>query len=200
MGTASSKKFIKQNSGVLTEEAALVDSAGVADANRIPALNSSGVLDPTIVNSKTSSAGAGDSGKLPALDASGRLDSSFMPSGIGADTKQIEASEALAAGDLVNIHDSTGPRCRKADATTQGKRAHGFVLSAVTLGAMATVYFEGANTAVTGLTAGDVYLSTTAGLPTNTPPSASGNLVQPVGVAVSTTEMNFEAQRGIVLA
>jgi hypothetical protein len=57
MGTASTKKFIKNNAGTLTEEAALLTSAGAGDANKVPALNASGVLDSTIVNSKTTSAG-----------------------------------------------------------------------------------------------------------------------------------------------
>jgi hypothetical protein len=74
-----------------------------------------------------------------------------MPTGIGADTASITASEALAAGDLVNIYDSTGAKCRKADASTSGKEAHGFVLAAVESAASATVYFEGSNTQVTGI-------------------------------------------------
>jgi hypothetical protein len=200
MGTASSKKFIKNVTGTLTEEAALTTSAGAGDADKLPALNASGVLDLTIVNGKTTSAGAGDSGKLPALDASGRLDSSFMPVGIGADTAAITASEALAAGDLVNIWSSTGAKVRKADATTAGKEAHGFVLSAVSSAATATVYFEGTNTAVTGLTPGPQFLTTTAGTASVTAPTGSGNVVQRVGVATSATALNFEGGVPIVLA
>lgn len=136
-------KYIKNNAGQLTEESALTTSAGAGDSGKIPALNASGVLDSTIVNSKTSSAGAGDSGKVVALDGAGRIDSTMMPVGIGADTASITASEALAAGDLVNIWNSTGAKARKADATVAGKEAHGFVLASVSNGASATVYFEG---------------------------------------------------------
>jgi hypothetical protein len=193
-------KYLSNNAGTLTEVGAVQTSAGVADAGKIPALSASGTLDPTVVNSKTSSAGAGDAGKLPALDGSGRLDTTFMPAGIGADTKIIVASEALAAGDFVNVWNSTGAKARKADATAAGKEAHGFVLSAVSNGANATVYFEGPNTAVSGQTPGPVYLSTTAGLATATAPSASGNVVQRLGVAVDTTEINFEGSQPIVLA
>ena len=201
MGTASTKKIIKNTAGTLTEEAALLTSAGAGDADRIPALNASGVLDATIVNSKTTSAGAEDSGKLPALDAAGRLDTSFMPTGIGADTSSIVSSENLAAGDLVNIWNNTGTaNVRKADATVAGKEAHGFVLSAVTSPAAATVYFEGSNTGVTGLTPGPQFLSTTAGLCTATAPSAAGNVVQRVGLATSATSINFEAGTPVVLA
>ena len=200
MGTASTKKIIKNTAGTLTEEAALLTSAGAGDAGRIPALNASGVLDATIVNSKTTSAGAGDSGKLPALDAAGKLDNSFMPTGIGADTASIVTSEDLAAGNLVNIYDVAGtPTARKADATTD-KRAHGFVLAAVTAPAAATVYFEGSNTGVTGLTAGTQFLATTAGLCTTTAPSGAGNIVQGVGVATAAGVLNFEAGEVLVLA
>lgn len=200
MGTASAKKFIKNNAGALTEEAALTTSAGAADADKVPALNASGVLDASIVNSKTTSAGAGDSGKVVALDGAGRIDSTMMPVGIGADTATITASEALAAGDFVNVWDSTGAKVRKADATVAGKEAHGFVLSAVSNGNPATVYFEGANTGVTGQTPGRVFLAATAGLATATAPSGSGNVVQRIGFATSATSINFQSQTPVVLA
>lgn len=200
MGTASTKKFIKNNAGTLTEEAALTTSAGAADADKIPALNASGVLDATIVNAKATSAGAGDAGKVVQLDGAGRIDATMMPVGIGADTAIIQASENLAAGDFVNVHNSAGARVRKADATTAGKEAHGFVLSAVSSAANATVYFEGTNTAVTGQTPGGVFLATTAGGATGTAPSASGNVVQKLGVAISATAINFERGEPIVLA
>lgn len=103
MGTASTTKFIKNSSGQLTEQAALTTSAGAGDAQALVALNASGVLDASIVNSKASSAGAGDAGKVVALDGSGRIDNTMMPVGIGADTATITASEALSAGDFVNI-------------------------------------------------------------------------------------------------
>ena len=141
----------------------------------------------------TASAGAGDAGKIPALDAAGRLDQSMMPVGIGADTASIVTSENLAAGDYVNVWNNTGAfNVRKADASTAGKEAHGFVLAAVTAPAAATVYFEGPNTQVSGQTPGKVFLSTTPGLGTATAPSASGNVVQQIGVATSATVVNFE--------
>ncbi len=146
------------------------------------------------------SAGAGNAGDLVSLDDSGRIDNSMMPVGIGADTATITASETLAAGDWVNVWDNSGAKVRKADATTAGKEAHGFVLSAVTSGNPATVYFEGTNTQVTGQTPGPVYLQTTAGTGGATIPSASGNVVQHIGVAVSATAVSFEAQPPVTLA
>jgi hypothetical protein len=113
----------------------------------------------------------------------------------------ITASEALAAGDLVNVWNSTGAKVRKADASVAGKEAHGFVLAAVSSAASATVYFEGTDTQVTGQTPGVVYLSaTTPGLATTTPPSGTGQVVQRVGFATSATAINFQSLPPVVLA
>ena len=146
------------------------------------------------------SAGAGNAGDLVSLDDSGRIDNSMMPVGIGADTSTISASETLAAGDWVNVWNNSGAKVRKADATTAGKEAHGFVLAAVTSGNPATVYFEGTNTQVSGQTPGPVFLQTTAGVGGPTVPSASGNVVQQIGVAVSATAVNFERSVPVTLA
>lgn len=217
--------FLKQVSGVLTEESTIATSAGAGDAAKVPQLNGSGVLDLTITNGKNTSAGAGDAGKLAALNASGILDDTItnasatsaanklvkmdgtgriamgvLPVGVGADTKGIQASENLAAGDFVNVHNSGGARVRKADAGTN-KPAHGFVLAAVTSGNTATVYFEGANTQVSGKTPGAVqFLSATPGTSTETAPTTATHLVQNLGIAVSATEINFEPQQPITLA
>lgn len=147
------------------------------------------------------SAGAANAGDIPALDDTGRLDNSMMPVGIGADTAALDASEGLGAGDWINVwNDGGAAKVRKADATTAGKEANGFVLAAVTSGNPATVYFEGTNTQVTGQTPGPVYLQTTAGTGGATIPSASGNVVQQIGVAVSATAVNFERNAPVVLA
>lgn len=202
MGTASTTKFIKNNAGVLTEEAALTTSAGAGDANKVPALNASGVLDATIINAKATSSGAGDAGKVAQLDGSGRLDASLMPVGIGADTASIAASEALAAGDLVNVWNDAGTaKVRKADGGVAGKEAHGFVLAAVASAAQAAVYFEGTNTQCTGLTPGTQFLSaTTPGKTVTAAPTGTGKVVQRVGFALSATALNFDGCDPIVLA
>lgn len=148
-----------------------------------------------------SSAGAANAGDLVALDDTGRLHNSMMPVGIGADTASLVASEALAAGDWISVWNDTGTaKMRKADATVAGKEADGFVLAAVTSGASGTAYFEGTNTQVTGQTPGAVYLQTTAGTGGATIPSASGNVVQRLGTAVSATAVNFERGAPVVLA
>jgi hypothetical protein len=147
------------------------------------------------------SAGAADADKIPQLDSTGRLHSSLMPIGIGADTQVIVASEALAAGDFINCYNSTGAKVRKADAATPGKEAHGFVIAAVASAGNATVYFEGTNTQVAGQTPGLVFLSaTTPGQGTTTPPSTAGQIVQQIGLATSATTINFQFQQPITLA
>lgn len=145
------------------------------------------------------SAGAGDSGKIPSLDGSGKLDLSFMPSGVGGDTRTVTAGETLAAGNLIYL-DST-PEAFKADANSDSKAAIGFVLSGITAAATGTAYFgSGMITGLSSLTPGaKYYLSTTPGGITTTKPSGAGDIIQQIGVAVSTTELYFEPQDAILL-
>lgn len=165
-------KYLYNNAGQITEKAAIQASTGATDA-----------------------------GKIPALDANGKIDQTMMPTGMGADVQILPATEALAAGDFVNVWDNAGvASVRKADATVAGKEAHGFVLGAFASGASATVYFEGTNNAVTGQTAGPVFLSATAGQAVSAAPSGSGNVVQRIGFATSATTINFQSQTPIVLA
>lgn len=166
-------KYLRNNSGTITETATVVTSAG-----------------------------SGDADKIPNLDSNGRLDSSFMPTGIGADTQVVTASEALAAGDLVNVWNSAGSfRVRKADASASGKEAHGFVLASVLISGSATVYFEGSDNVLSSLVGGVYYLSASvAGTITATAPSGTGQVVQRVGFASSATTLNFQSEVPIVLA
>lgn len=138
------------------------------------------------------SAGAASEGAIPALDANGKLDSTLMPAGLGADSQAMVASETIANGDFVNIWSDAGAfKIRKADATNQAKEAHGYVLVGGAATATLTMFFDDPNTAVTGQVPGDVYLSATVpGKSTATIPTASGNIVQRVGVAVSATNVH----------
>lgn len=178
--------------------AAIPTSSGVADAEKIVATNASGVLDDTLLNAATSGAS-----KVLKTKPDGTIDESVLPTGVGADVKNVVASEALAAGDLVNIWNDGGTeKVRKADATAEGKEAVGFVKSAFTSAATAAVYLEGRITGLSGLTPGArQYLSAaSAGRPTATAPNSAGNVVQFVGVAVSATEIDFEAGEPITVA
>lgn len=153
-------------------------------------------------NAINSSAGAGDAGKIPKLDGAGTLPISMLPAGVGAEVLTVTTSEAMSAGDFVNLWNSTGLKARKADATTAGKEAHGFVISAFGSAASATVYLPSqVNTGVTGKTVGaKQWLSTTPGQSTETAPSATGNVSQQLGVAYSATGILFQPLLAITVA
>lgn len=167
------KKFLRQVNGVVTEAYGTQSSAGAANAGDIVALD--------------------DTGKLPA---------SMLPPGIGADTALITASEALAAGAWVNLYSNGGAfAVRNADASGGvAKQAHGFVLASVASGAQATVYFEGSNNQVSGMTPGDVWLSATPGVGSATVPTSAAYIAQKLGVATAATVVNAEIDSPIVLA
>lgn len=148
------------------------------------------------------STGASSAGAIPALDSTGRLDATMMPVGIGATVVVVPLTEAAAAGDFINLFENAGvPSGRLANATNDTKPAHGFVMSAVAANASAVVYVDGENTVLTGLSTGArYYLSTSPGKATATPPSASGNIVQLLGVACNKTTIGFTQDMPIVLA
>lgn len=144
----------------------------------------------------TTSAGAADANKVIQTDSTGKVDESILPDGIGADVESCTASEALSAGNLVNIYDNGGTlSCRKADASGgRAKAADGFVKAAVSSGQTASVYRTGTVTGLTGLTVGAEYWlsGTTAGGVQLPPiPTATGYIAQSVGKAKSATELMF---------
>lgn len=108
--------------------------------------------------------------------------------------QSITTTEALAAGDICNIYSTGGNiRVRKANATDLTKPANGFVRSAALSGAAARVRFVGqVVTGLAGLTPGATYFLHTAGGAVNlAAPSADGNGVQEVGLALSATTLLF---------
>lgn len=142
-----------------------------------------------------SSGGAND-GDLVALDSTGKLDVTVMPIGIGPDVAVVTVAEAagLAAGDYVNIFDSTGPKVRLAD-NSNGREAHGFVKEAFADAAVATIFFEGPNADLSGLTAGQrVFLGVAGGILTTplVPVTDTGKLSQLLGTATKSIEVNTD--------
>jgi hypothetical protein len=114
----------------------------------------------------------------------------------------ILASENIGAGKYVNIFDNTGtPNVRLAD-NSNSREAHGFLLDAVTSGSNATVYFEGTNNDLSGLTSGARQFLGTAGGVTATPPTFAGGatISQLVGTAISATEIDTDIDDIVVLA
>jgi len=153
----------------------------------------------------TSSAGVADAGKVPGLNTDGKLHVSMMPTGITPEVVMCEASEALGAGEFVSLFNDGGTlKARLADATGpgEGKRAQGFVLAAYAMGEQATVYMpSNINTGLTGLSiATTYYLSTTPGAATATPPSGSGNIVQEVGYTTNDAALVFVPSKPVELA
>jgi hypothetical protein len=168
-------KFLFNNAGQITEKAAIDISTGVSS-----------------------------SGKVISADSTGRLDPSFMPLGFGSEVLTVMASEALAAGDFVNIWDNGGtPNARKADASAgNAKKADGFVLASFTNGAIATVYYGNLNNQKTALTVGAIYYLSAAapGGIVTAPPTTPNHIVQRLGKAVSPTTILVEIQDTITLA
>lgn len=141
------------------------------------------------------SAGAADAGKIAALDAGGKFDASFLPSGIGANQVVVPTSESLSAGDFVNLYDNGGVlTARKAD-NSNARAAWGYVEAAVTSPANATVKrLNTVNAGRSGLTAGVGYWLGTAGGVISAPLDATdvanvGKICQYLGIANSATEL-----------
>lgn len=159
----------------------------------------------TEITALVTSSGAGDAGKIIQTNGAGKIDETLLPSGIGPEVRTMPASEALAAGDMINVFNDSGTaKARKADASVAsgGKRAMGFVKAAVSSGTTATVYYGNINDQLSGLTIGQVlFLSGgTAGTVTATAPITSGHITQEIGIALSATEALIEIQKPIVRA
>lgn len=153
----------------------------------------------------TQTGGSGNENKIPSLDAAGRLDETMMPLGFGDDANSFICSGDINAGDQVNTFWDAGAsamRVRKADATTRGMEATGFVKESKLDGEAIKVFHEGTNDALTGLTPGKkVFLSTTAGGIIYDPTTlAAGNVLQCVGYTISDTQITFEPGGITVLA
>lgn len=155
----------------------------------------------SLTKSKDVSTGAADAGEVIALDSEGKIDPTMLRD---IDNKNVPSFEDLASGDYVNLFDDGGTiKARKAD-NSNGRPAHGFVKDTVVAPANVTVYFEGANANLSGLSIGARYYLGTVGAPTGTPldpaaPVDDGKLHQFLGVAISITEINTDIEDCITL-
>jgi hypothetical protein len=132
------------------------------------------------------------------VDVAGLL--SLTP--LGAPALMITAAEALPAGSLCNVFTSSGVAAiRLASAADASRAANAFVRAAVALGGeTAPGYVGQADAALSGLTPGTTYyLSTTPGAVSTSPPSATGNVVQEVGVALSAGVLLFAPKLSVQL-
>jgi hypothetical protein len=153
-----------------------------------------------MVEATVVSTGVSEAGDIVALGTNGKLDESVLPAGIGADVKVILATENITAGRYVNIYNNAGtPNCRLADSTND-RPAHGFVKDAVTSGNNATIYFEGSNDDLSGLTPGARQYLSAAGAATATVPSTpTDTILQLLGIAVDATTINTDIEDSILL-
>ena len=153
-----------------------------------------------MIEATVSSTGVSKAGDIVALGSDGKLDVSLMPTGIGADVKIVEVTEALTAGKYVNIWNDTGTeKVRLADATND-RPAHGFVKDAFSIAEMATVYFEGGNNDLSGIVPGTRYYLGAAGAITATVPALPTAVIhQFLGVGIDSTTANTDIADEIVL-
>lgn len=158
------QKFLFNNAGQTTEKAAIQTSAGAGDAGKIPALNGSGLIDPTML--------AATSGLI---------------------VVSATATATITAGQVVNVSWSgTVLQVKPADNTTAGSEANGFASAGITSGASGSITMgEGLITGLSALSTGLYYLGTN-GAVTATPPATAGNLLQQIGRATSATTFYFQ--------
>ncbi len=127
---------------------------------------------------KISSAGAADSGKLVALDTTGKIDPSMLP---GTSIDSALSSEAITAGNAINIWDDAGTRkVRKADSSVPYP-CHGFATETVASGVLCKFDTDGGKQPVTGVTIGLTYYLSTGGAVTTNPAETATHIIQKVG-------------------
>lgn len=121
--------------------------------------------------------------------------------GVGIGARTLMASEALTAGDLVNVWNDAGTsKLRRASAAAKGREANGWVTAGAEAGALATLNLGGVSTSMSGLTVGKLFLSTTPGQVQSLAPTGPGQVVQRVGFAFTPAEFMFQPFVSITLS
>lgn len=166
------------------------------DANKMIELDAAGLIHKSFLPYRFITVGGttGHAGMAAVLDGTGKWHMSLMPVGVGAEVVIGNASEALAAGNLCNIHAvATALALRKASATAVATNANGFVLASFASGASSTMYgVSNEITGLSGLTIGaQYYLSSTAGGIATTAPTGDNHIVQRIGRAHSVSAIIF---------
>lgn len=146
------------------------------------------------------STGAASANKIPQTKEDGKLDVSLMPPELDLSAETATTSEALAAGDFINVwldsSDST-VKIRKGDAGNN-RPYHGFVRTSYPVGVEATYFSGGDNTELSDLVPGSPYFaSETPGTASPTIPLENDDFkpntfIQNLGIAINTTTLRFE--------
>lgn len=167
---AGNKYLKKGSSGFPEEQAALQTSAGAGDAGSIVALNSSGLIDDTMLSIQAASQSMTAGETLAAGD--------FVYINT-ADANKIYKADANAVAKkaigYVKASATTGAACT---VYFEGINSN---LTSLTVGS-------------------DYFLSGTAGSVTSTLPSGAGDIVQYIGTAITTTAIPFKFSPPIIVA
>ncbi len=147
----------------------------------------------------TTSAGAGSSGEIPALDSAGKLDTSMMPVGFGQDSVTATAGEALTAGDFVYFNGSGAVLKADATALAKQAKGYvnANVLNAGTATVFFDDSNTGLTGLTINV---PYYLSTTPGQVTPTAPTTATQIVQRVGFANSATNLRANIEEAILIS
>lgn len=147
----------------------------------------------------TTSAGAGSSGEIPALDSAGKLDSSMMPVGFGQDSVTATAGEALTAGDFVYFNGSGAVVKADATSLAKQAKGYvnSNVLNAGTATVYFDDSNTGLTGLTINV---PYYLSTTPGLATTTAPTTATQIVQRVGFANSATNLRVDIEEPVLIS
>lgn len=140
-----------------------------------------------------------------AQEISGKADRALAAlAGAGVSTSNVvtaQADVALSKTEFVNLYMSGGVlHVRKADASDPTRYAHGFVVTSVAAGAVASIALIGLNPITVGAAVTEVFLSdTTPGSYTSVAPSADGRIVQKLGAVIPGVGIYFTQQGRIAL-
>lgn len=112
------------------------------------------------------------------------------------ETIDATVTEPLTAGSFVNIYGTNGTLYTKnANAINDSSPCSGFVLQDYIIGDQAVVYISGINNLLSNLiTDSTYYLDITKGSISQTMPSNSGNIIQYIGVAISSMSLQLQLQ------
>lgn len=141
------------------------------------------------------SAGVGDANKIVALDSTGHLDPSVLPSGITPDQLAGTSNGTITAKDLCYV-ETAGTITRASAAAGTPHVGLGWALTSVATGQPIVIQLQGIITGLSGLTPGARYFlsNTTPGgiIIGSSAPSATGELWQYIGTALTATTLQFE--------
>lgn len=105
------------------------------------------------------------------------------------DYKFIITYQNVTAGQFVNVFNDNGvSKIRPAD-NNSGYQAHGYILVNCNIGDVVQVFFEGNNGLVSGAITGAVWLGANGSFAHT---RGNGTIVQKIGIATATNNINFE--------